>query len=94
VDELQMTKHTIEVDEATAVALETRAAELGVTVSQLIAGLIGHENQPTATDPDSLSELDRRWEMVKSGDSTISNDEVVHWLATWGTPSFKPWNNR
>ena len=53
-----MTEKTksIEVDSATASALKTRAAERGVSVSQLVAELV-----PFAIDDEAIAELDRRW---------------------------------
>jgi hypothetical protein len=35
-------KHTIEVDDATAAALESRAAEAGLSVAELLAEKIAH----------------------------------------------------
>ena len=82
----------IEVDEATATALEERAAEQGVTVPELVSQLVGSE--PVALDPAELEELERRWASVEKGPATVPNDEVVRWLGTWGTPAFKPWHER
>lgn len=44
--------------------------------------------------PEELSELDRRWAAIEAGEPTVPNDEVVHWLETWGTPAFRPWRDR
>ena len=63
-----MSKRTIEVDDATAVALETRAAE--------------------------VAEFDRQWAAIKAGEPTVSHENVVRWLDTWGTPRFRPWNSQ
>lgn len=46
---------TIEVDAETAALLETRAAERGVSVSQLVSELV-----PPAVDSGMVAELDRR----------------------------------
>jgi len=81
--------HTIEVDETTAATLKTRAAERGVSVSQVVAELV-----PLAIDNDAIAELDRRWAAVEAGRATVPNEEVVRWLQTWGTPAFKPWHKR
>ena len=89
-----MKMQTIEVDEATAETLLTRAAERGMTVPELVAELAGLENEPIDIEQNQLEELDRRWRMVEDGRGTITNDEVVRWLRTWGTPAFHPWNKR
>jgi len=81
--------HTIEVDEATAAILKTRAAARGVSVSQVVAELV-----PLAIDNDAIAELDRRWAAVEAGRATVPNEDVVHWLQTWGTPAFKPWHEQ
>ena len=87
-------KRTIEIDEDTATGLERRAAERGVSVSQLVAEFVSLENQPVAVGFDEIGELDRRWAEVRSGQPTVANSDVVRWLETWGTPAFKPWHER
>jgi predicted transcriptional regulator len=77
---------TIEVDTETAVLLESRAAERGVSVSQLLSELV-----PLAVDSGTIAELDRRWAAIELGERTVPHDEVVRWLETWGTPGFRPW---
>lgn len=84
----------IEVDERTADVLQTRAAELGMTVSEFIAELATLESEPTAVGPDQIAELDRRWKRVEAGRHTVPQERVVHWLRTWGTPRFRPWPGR
>jgi predicted transcriptional regulator len=85
----------IEVDEQTADVLQTRAAELGVTVSQLLAELATLETaDAVAVDDDTIAELDRRWRRVKAGGRTVSQERVVRWLRTWGTPHFRPWQGQ
>jgi hypothetical protein len=96
----------IEVDEATAEALEARAAERGVSVSDLLAGLAALEEPlpedtealratgEEAQSPDAIQELDRRWAAIQAGEPTVAHDEVVRWLETWGTPAFRPWADR
>ena len=76
---------SIEVDSATATALKTRAAERGVSVSQLVAELV-----PLAIDDEAIAELDRRWAAIEAGRATVPHAEVERWLRTWGTPEFRP----
>ena len=80
---------SIELDSATAAELKTRAAERGVSVSDLIAELV-----PLAVNDAALAELDRRWAAVAGGLDTVPQAEVEHWLQTWGTPQFRPWSER
>ena len=79
----------IEVDEATAEALEARAAEMGVSVAMLVSELLYLE-APSAS-PDELTELDRRWAKYKNGEPTIPHEKISEWLDTWGEPDSKPW---
>ncbi len=80
---------SIEVDSATASALKTRAAERGVSVSQLVAELV-----PLAIDDEAIAELDRRWAAVEKGGVTVPHAEVERWLKTWGAPDFRPWSEK
>ena len=80
---------SIEVDSATASALKTRAAERGVSVSQLVSELV-----PFAIDDEAIAELDRRWAEIESGRATVPQADVERWLRTWGTPEFRPWSER
>lgn len=80
---------SIEVDTATASVLKTRAAERGVSVSQIVAELV-----PFAIDDEAVAELDRRWAAVEKGAATVPHDDVEHWLRTWGTPEFRPWSKK
>jgi predicted transcriptional regulator len=80
---------SIEIDRETALFLERRAAERGVTVAQLVAELV-----PTVADASSLAELERRWQSVEAGSETVPHEDVVRWLETWGTPSYRPWRER
>ncbi len=84
----------IEVDEQTADVLHTRAAELGVTVSELVAELAALESEPIEAEADAIAELDRRWSKIGAGGRTVPNDRVVRWLRTWGTPGFQPWTGQ
>lgn len=83
---------TIEIDEATAQVLQERAAERGVSVSQIVSeyALADH----AASDPDTalLAELDRRWQKIQNGEKTVSGNQVVGWLDSWGTPDFRRWH--
>ena len=81
---------TIELDRKTADALKARAAERGITVSELLAQF-AHESAPAITDPADIDELDRRWARIENGEVTVAHSEVVHWLQSWGTPAFKAW---
>jgi hypothetical protein len=85
--------HKIEVDDATATALEARAAAVGVSVSELISQLVSLEGASAKVSPDDLTELDRQWAAIKSGEPTIAHDDVASWLDTWGTPRFRFWRD-
>lgn len=81
---------TIEVDQHTADVLQMRAAELGVTIPQLIAELASLDSVPRDADADEIAELDRRYARATEG-SRVPHRRVVQWLRTWGTPGFRPW---
>ena len=87
-------KRNIEVDEATASTLESRAAERGLSVSDLIAEMTAMHDTGTVFPRDEIAELDRQWKAIKSGEATVRHEKVVRWLQTWGTPSYRPWNHR
>ena len=89
-----MKTQTIEIDDGTATALQRRAAERGVTVPELVAELATLAVSPVEADVDDVAELDRRWQAFETQDSVASNDDVVRWLQTWGTPAFRSWRNR
>jgi hypothetical protein len=55
------TKRSIEVDEATATMLESRAAERGMSVSEIVAEMTVLQSAPIGRSADELAELDRRW---------------------------------
>jgi predicted transcriptional regulator len=84
----------IEVDDATATALEARAAAAGVSVSELIAQLVSLTGEPAKVPSEELDELDRQWAAIKAGEPTVAHADVVRWLDTWGTPGFRPWQGR
>jgi predicted transcriptional regulator len=85
---------TIEVDDATARALESLAAERGLSVAELIAGMVALESAPAVLTSEELDELDRHWAAIKAGEPTIPHEDVARWLETWGRPDFKPWRSR
>jgi hypothetical protein len=87
-------KRLIEVDEQTAIALESRAAERGLSVPDLVAEMTACAAPQEALSIDDIAELDRRWAAIEAGKPTISNDAVVQWLSTWGSPTFKSWHDR
>ena len=86
-------KRTIEIDEVTASTLESRAAERGLSVSDLVAEMTAIDGTSVSRH-DELAELDRQWKAINSGEATVPHETVVRWLQTWGTPSYKPWNDR
>jgi hypothetical protein len=81
----------IEVDERTAELLRGRAAELGVTVSELVAELATLDGDPVLVESHDIADLDRRWTKVEDGAPTIPHDRVIRWLRTWGTSRFRRW---
>jgi len=87
-------KRLIEVDERTAVTLEATAAERGLSVPDLVAEMTALAASPEALPTDQVAELDRRWAAIEAGEPTISNDAVVRWLRTWGSPAFKSWHDQ
>jgi len=87
-------KRLIEVDERTAVALEGRAAERGLSVPDLIAEMIALATPQEALSSDDVAELDRRWAAIEAGALTTPHDSVVRWLGTWRSPAFKSWLDR
>jgi hypothetical protein len=84
---------TIEVDRATADALKARAAERGISVPELLKEIVSG-GEPAAVDAADIAELDRRWGKVAEGRPATAHQDVVRWLATWGTPGFRPWRER
>jgi hypothetical protein len=86
-------KRTIEVDDATAAALESRAADAGVSVAELLAEWVAPPHA-TAIAADEMAKMDRQWAAIKAGEATGPHRDVVRWLDTWGTPAFRPWSDR
>ena len=81
---------SIDIDKHTADVLQMRAAELGVTVPELIAELAALDSTPRDADADEIAELDRRAARATTG-SRVPHERVVQWLRTWGTPGFRQW---
>jgi hypothetical protein len=81
----------IEVDDVTATALEARAAAAGVSVSELVAQLVSSAGGSAKVSSEELDDLDRQWAAIKAGEPTVAHADVVRWLDTWRTPSFRPW---
>jgi predicted transcriptional regulator len=81
----------IEVDEATAGALEDAALARGVSVSEVVADLVSSDLE---SDEQTLAELDRRWKASQAGNATVPHEVVVEWLKSWGTPEFRPRRSR
>ena len=84
---------TLEVEEATAVALEGIASAHGVSVAVLLREWLALDQLAPRHETD-LAELDARWKAVEGGRPTAGQDEVERWLATWGTPQFRRWHDR
>jgi predicted transcriptional regulator len=87
-------KRMIEVDAETAAALESRASKAGLSVAELLTEMVAAADTPAQLPDAELTELDRQWLAIKAGEPTIPHEEVVRWLDTWGTPSFKPWTKQ
>jgi len=87
------TRRKIEVDDATATALENRAAEQGLSVPELVAELAQDASEPAVLPDEDIIELDRRWEAAKN-DDLVAHADVARWLQSWGTRAFKPWRDR
>jgi hypothetical protein len=80
----------IEVDEAAALALERRAAEIGTSVAAVVSELVLLDQQPTNVSALEVAELDRRWANVKAGEATVPHKKVAKWLKSWGSPIQSP----
>jgi hypothetical protein len=84
----------IEVAAETADALEARAAERGLSVSELLAEMTALPEAAAALSSEDITALDRQWAAVKAGEPTVAHEKVVRWLQTWGTPAFRSWQSR
>ena len=85
---------TIEVDVATADALTARAAERGMSVGEVVAELVASVEVSPFVDSSEIADLERQWAAIEAGEPTVPHEQVVRWLETWGTPSFKPWHEQ
>jgi predicted transcriptional regulator len=85
---------TIEVDEDTAATLKKRAASRGLSVAELVAQMTVLQFTPMVLPEEELAELDRQWAAIEAGEPTTAHEDVARWLRTWGTPTFKPWQER
>jgi hypothetical protein len=85
---------TIEVDAATADALEARAAARGISIDTLLVGLVELDEAEPTISAEEIAELDRIWAAIEAGEPTLPHAEVKHWLATGTTSSGKPWPER
>lgn len=84
----------IEVDEGTATVLERRAADRGLSVADLVAELAELAIEPIDVSEEEVAELDRIAAAADQPGGTVAHEEVVRWLETWGTPSYRPWGIR
>jgi predicted transcriptional regulator len=89
-----MSKRTIEVDDVTAAALESRAAQVGLSVPELVAEMVAAHGASAELSDEEIAGLDRQWAAIKAGAPTVAHDDVVRWLDTWGTSRFRPWKGQ
>ena len=95
-------KVRIEVDEQTAEVLHARVAARGMTVSALVAEMIGaEETMPPDLQalrnagkgpwaPEILAEDARRLAVFRHTREAVPWDDVKAWMQTWGTPNEQP----
>jgi predicted transcriptional regulator len=65
-----------------------------VSVADLVAELAESVDELVQVSDEELAELDRIAAAADEPGGTVSHEEVVRWLRTWGTPSYKPWGSR
>jgi hypothetical protein len=75
----------VDIDQHTAAVLEAPAAELGVTVPELIAELAALDGSAREASADEIAELDARTARA-AGDTLVSHDHVVQLAAHLGHP--------
>jgi hypothetical protein len=63
-------KRTIEIDGATAAALEDRAAA-GLSVSELLAAMVAQQGEPSRASPADMAELDRSRNRTSTGPTRL-----------------------
>lgn len=87
-------RRTIEVDEDVAVALEKRAAQEDMSVSDMLAAdyLDSQSVQFKHVDipPEEQVELEALWEEWRANRMGVPAEEVAEWLKSWGTPGELP----
>lgn len=93
---MNLKTRTIEVDAATAKTLQDRAAELGVSVSELVADLVAIDDLPKDLEamrragrgpwaPSILAEDVRRYEEYQRTRMGVPLEDVEAWVKSWGT---------
>ena len=85
---------SITVDDETARRLQSRVADRGVTVPELVAELAACDAQPVTVEDDELTDLERVLARAVAPGGTVPHAEVTDWLKTWGTPDYRPWKSR
>lgn len=81
---------TIEVDNETATSLEALAVKRGMTLAELLAEFVEGESENGESITAQVAELERRKADTTAG-NVVPHAEIVRWLETWGTPSYRPW---
>jgi predicted transcriptional regulator len=89
-----MSKRTIEVDDTTATALETRAFQVGPSVAESLAAMVAAEGVRRELPSADITALDQQWAAIKAGEPTVPHKDVARWLDSWGTPGFRPWKGQ
>lgn len=91
----------IEVDPKTAKRLDAMAADLGISVSELVAELAAQAPLPKSLEqmrragrgpwaPSVLAEDARRYDAFERTGRGVPWSEVRDWLQSWGTPNERP----
>ncbi len=80
----------IEVDAETAASLEALAEKRGTSLAELLAEFAVSEAGSAESIDAQIAELDRR-RAETSVETAVPHAEVVRWLETWGTASYRPW---
>jgi predicted transcriptional regulator len=80
----------IEVEVSTAEVLEARAAEQGVTVSEVVAEIVAVMDFSADIEwPDAAEDLRRYYEFKRTGEAVPLN-EVKAWVESWGSENELP----
>jgi len=64
-----------------------RRRRRGLSVPDLGAEMTALATSQQALSASEIAELDRRFAAIEAGEVTVSNDIVVQWPRTWGTPA-------